>query len=340
MVSIASLSLSQSEKKRLRNPAVGGVILFVRNYKDKMQLAQLISEIKSINETLIIAVDHEGGIVQRLKNWEFTYIPAAEKYGLYYDDASNEACQLAEATGVLAGSELKSVGIDCGFTPVLDLSNSKSKVIGSRAYHSNTEAVAMIAGSFIRGLRRSGIISVGKHYPGHGSVEGDTHTDCVIDPRPISEIYASDILPYRRLIQQDLLDAIMMAHVIYPAFDSVPASLSAKWMKQSLREDLKFNGTIFSDDVSMAGIGESSLSACKMLEAGCDMIIVCHNESLIEKLIQEMANYPLKQHRRKFQERWLTRQSNIAQIKTGQSESPDKLIQTKRKLSQLDQRYS
>lgn len=337
IISIASKKLRSAEKNRLRSPAVGGVILFKRNYRNKAQLAQLVAEIKEIDETLIITADHEGGDVQHLQDAAFTRLPAAAKFGFYYDDDADAACHLAEECGVLAGSELKSACIDCGFCPVLDISNADSTVIGRRAYHSDPTAVSRIAAAFATGLRRSGIISVGKHYPGHGSTAGDTHTDRVVDSRPVKEIEALDMLPYRQLIQQNLLDAVMMAHVVYPARDNTPASLSKKWMTESLRNGLQFDGIIFSDDVSMRAVDTAALSAQQILDAGCDMIIACNENTLIDRLIEELTGPCLDQHSVKIRKRWQIRQDLMVQLR--HSEDDIDFAKTRAALAQFERTY-
>ena len=337
IISVASKSLRRAEKSRLQNPAVGGVLLFGRNYRNKEQLDRLTAEIKAIDETLIITVDHEGGVVQRLRAAAFTHLPAARKLGLYYDDDADGACRLAEACGTLAGSELKSAGIDCGFCPVLDIYSAHSTVIGSRAYHPDAAVISRLAAAFIRGLHRNGIISVGKHYPGHGLVAGDTHTDRVVDSRPLRDLENQDMLPYAQLIQQNLLDAVMMAHIVYPALDGVPASLSKRWMTESLRDTLQFDGLIFSDDISMQAIDTALLSAQRMLDAGCDMIIACHENAVIDRLIAELAACQLDRYRERIHIRWQTRQRRMAQ--TGADGDCAHFDQTRVALQQLEQRY-
>ena len=286
MVDIEGVELDPTDVDLLRHPLVGGVILFARNYQDPEQLARLtrhIHEIKTPN--LLIAVDQEGGRVQRLRNG-FTELPAAAAIGSFYDDDKQKAIALAERCGWLLAVELRAVGIDFSFAPVLDLFTEKSTVINDRAFHKDPAAIVDIAGGFIAGLKRGGVAAIGKHFPGHGSVAADSHLELPVDERSYYDISHLDLIPFRRLAGK--LQGVMPAHVLYPKVDNVAAGFSRVWIQQILREEFNFQGVVFSDDLTMKG----ALTAGNIIEradaaknAGCDMILVCNDRPSVIQLI-------------------------------------------------------
>ena len=290
MISLTGPALTDEEKEMLSLPAVGGVILFARNYTDKQQLIELTAAIRKINAGCMIAVDHEGGRVQRLVQ-EFTPLPAAAVFGRIYDTNSKHALQLVYDVGCLVAEELQEVGIDLGFSPVLDIDAGASTVIGDRAFHQSPQVVAQLAAAFIKGLHNGNMLSVGKHYPGHGAVMLDTHKQPVYDSRSLEEIKQRDMIPYQYLIQRDLLDAVMTAHIIYEQVDSKPATISQSWLQQILREEQHFTGVIFSDDLSMQGISDilAQTSIMSVLESQCQVLLVCNDKNLIRKSVDQLS---------------------------------------------------
>jgi beta-N-acetylhexosaminidase len=278
MLDLNDTVLSAEEKELLAHPLTGGVILFTRNYESIEQLEYLIKQIRrSTSHELLIAVDHEGGRVQRFRE-EFTTLPALAKL---YKASDNEQTflQLSHHHGWLMASELRAVDVDFSFAPVLDLNYGVSEVIGDRAFHHQAETVASLAIEYIKGMREAGMASTGKHFPGHGAVVADSHTDIPVDERSFDEICNQDIQPFAKLIKRGL-DAIMPAHVIYSAVDKHPAGFSSYWLKEILRQKLAFNGVIFSDDLSMQGasvVGGFTERAEAAIEAGCDMILICND---------------------------------------------------------------
>lgn len=278
MLDVAGLALSAEEKTRLRHPSVGGVILFARNFESLVQLRALTAEIRALRRPeLLIAVDHEGGRVQRFQQG-FTRIPPMRSLGERWETGAAEARVLAEAMGYVIAMELQAHGVDFSFAPVLDVDFGSSSVIGDRAFSDEPAAIAVLAGAFVTGLAAGGAASVGKHFPGHGYVKADSHLDVPVDDRALAEIDAADLQPYRGLIALGLA-GVMPAHVIYPAIDRRPAGFSSVWLKDILRGRLAFNGMIFSDDLSMEGAsvaGGPKERALAALEAGCDMVLLCN----------------------------------------------------------------
>jgi len=279
MVDIKGLSLTQEEKEMLQHPLVGGVILFTRNYESLPQLQKLVRDIHQIRKPrLIIAVDQEGGRVQRFREG-FTRLPSAARFGECYEKDRKAALHLAEITGWLMSAELLAIGIDISFAPVLDLDYGVSSVIGDRAFHKSAEKVADIAHHYMMGMRRAGMAATGKHFPGHGAVHADSHHELPVDERSFSDLEFKDLLAFERMIHYDVA-ALMMAHVVYPEVDALPASFSSAWIKKILRERMDFQGVVFSDDLSMVGaecIGSYLQRAKKALEAGSDMVLVCNS---------------------------------------------------------------
>ena len=287
MLDVAGTTLTADDRARLRHPLTGGVILFSRNFESCAQLAQLTAEIHALrNPLLIIAVDHEGGRVQRFREG-FTRIPPMRELGLVWDHDRRRAASLAHALGFVLAAELRVHGVDLSFTPVLDVDYGNSSVIGDRAFHSQPEAIAELATAVMHGLREGGMAAVGKHFPGHGHVRADSHHEVPVDDRPLADIESEDLIPFRRLIDAGL-GGIMPAHVIYPAVDAAPAGFSAIWLKRILRGELGFDGVIFSDDLSMEGASVAGGVVDRgraALSAGCDMVLVCNNPQSADELL-------------------------------------------------------
>ncbi len=286
MLDVAGTELTADDRKRLAHPLTGGVILFSRNYEDSRQLTQLTREIHALRSpSLIIAVDHEGGRVQRFREG-FTAIPAMRELGLAWNAGAQQARQITQAVGFVLSSELRAHGIDITFAPVLDVDYGSSSVIGDRAFHSDGRIVAELARALIQGFKQAGMTGVGKHFPGHGHVRADSHLEVPVDERAYTEIEASDLVPFRRLIGAGL-GGIMPAHVIYPSVDDRPAGFSPVWLKQILRGELGFDGIVFSDDLNMEGAsvaGGFVERARIALDAGCDMVIICNNAPAVDEL--------------------------------------------------------
>ena len=290
MLDLCGAELQADEREMLLHPLVGGVILFARNYRDPETLISLTSQIHGLRSpALLIAVDHEGGRVQRFHQG-FTRLPPGRCYGDLYRQDKARALALIEHTGWLLASELLAVGIDLSFTPVLDLDSGISSFLGDRVYHRSPEVVARLAQRLMKGMHNAGMMAVGKHFPGHGNVKGDSHHEVPLDERSYGDILMSDLVPFERLINAGLT-AIMPAHVIYPQVDDKPAGFSPLWLKQVLRGRLNFQGVIFSDDISMAGAevaGSYAERAYSALDAGCDMVLVCNNQPEAITLLDEM----------------------------------------------------
>ena len=282
MIDIAGLALEEHDVERLRHALVGGVILFARNYKDRQQLRSLCKAIHVLRRpALPITIDHEGGRVQRCRDG-FTRLPAMREFGQWWRDEPTAAIDGVSAIGYLLAAELRNCGVDFSFTPVLDLEWGRSSVIGDRAFDSDPETVIQLAGSLISGLRDAGMACCGKHFPGHGWVTADSHVALPVDERSLAEL-APDMRPYRQLT----LDAVMPAHVIYPQVDSRPAGFSPIWLR-ILREDLGFNGVIFSDDLSMEGASVAGGIVERVeaaWEAGCDVLLVCNSPDDVAELL-------------------------------------------------------
>ncbi len=293
MVDIEGWYLTPEDKTLLTHPMVGGVILFSRNFHTLEQLQNLTTEIHALRQpALLITVDQEGGRVQRFRDG-FTLLPAMQKLGDIYNHNKKFAKHLAHECGWLMASELRSCGIDMSFAPVVDLSRGVSSVIGDRALHTTIEGVDELAQMLMLGMREAGMEATIKHFPGHGSIVEDTHIEIAIDQREYVEIANSDLQPFRRLINAGVV-SIMIAHVIYSAVDKYPAGFSPFWLKTILREDLHFQGAIFSDDLSMQGVAQfgSYTERAKMaLQAGCDMVIVCNNRKAALEVVNGLDDY-------------------------------------------------
>ena len=299
MLDIAGPQLSPAEGNLLRHPLVGGVILFSRNFRVPQQLCELTAAIRALREPeLLIAVDHEGGRVQRFQEG-FSRIPAMRRLGEAWDRDRAGACAAARDIGYVLAGELLACGVDFSFTPVLDVDFGESGVIGDRAFHSDPAAIAQLAASLIAGLREAGMASVGKHFPGHGYVRADSHLAVPVDARRYAEIEAADLLPYRELIKRGL-SAVMPAHVIYPKVDARPAGFSSRWLQQILRAELNFDGMIFSDDLSMEGAsvaGDVVKRAAAALAAGCDMVLLCNAPEAAPELVDGLVAGAMNRHR-------------------------------------------
>ncbi len=299
MLDVTELRVTSEEKEILRHPSVGGVILFARNFESPKQLTALTTEIRGLRRPeLLIAVDHEGGRVQRFLEG-FTRIPAMRSLGERWEIDAAEARALAEATGYVIAVELRSHGVDFSFAPVLDVDFGSSSVIGDRAFSDEPAVIAALAGAFVAGLAAGGAASVGKHFPGHGHVKADSHVDVPVDERGLGEIEAADLQPYRGLIANGLA-GVMPAHVIYPAVDSRPAGFSRVWLKDILRGRLAFDGMIFSDDLSMEGAsvaGGVVQRAEAALAAGCDMVLLCNTPQSAAELLDALKGRALDPRR-------------------------------------------
>jgi beta-N-acetylhexosaminidase len=287
---VEGFSLNARDIARLSHPQVGGVILFSRNFESLAQVSALCAEIKAVRTpALFVAVDHEGGRVQRFREG-FTAIPPMRKLGVMWEKDEDAALQAARDAGYVLAAELRATGLDLSFTPVLDVDFGESGVIGDRAFHRDPAIIAALAAALQKGLAEGGMASCGKHFPGHGFVRADSHLAVPVDERPYADIVATDMLPYKHLIPAGLT-SIMPAHVIYPEVDSEPAGFSKKWLQTILRGEYKFDGIIFSDDLSMEGANSGSgasggvvAKALAGLTAGCDMVLLCNNGEGMDEL--------------------------------------------------------
>ena len=290
MIDIEGYTLTPADHSFLCNALIGGVILFARNYKSPEQLTQLIKEIHGLRDPpLLVAVDHEGGRIQRFING-FTRIPPMRYLGHYYDKDKNDACFLTERIGWIIGSELRAVGIDLCFAPCVDIDRNLNDVIGDRAFHLSPKIIRDLAASFCKGLQEAGMASIAKHFPGHGGVSMDSHHALPLDNRSITKL-RDDIYPYEALNKQRAIAAIMMSHVLYPKIDSLPAGFSSFWIEDYLRSNIGFDGAIFSDDLNMkaaADFGSMQERAKIALIAGCDMILICNNRSAAKLVVKSI----------------------------------------------------
>ncbi len=296
VVDVAGLRLTDEERERLRHPLVGMVILFARNFEAPAQLRELTAEIHSLRSPpLLIAVDHEGGRVQRFRDG-FTQVSPMAELGRRWDQDVLDACRSAVSTGFVIASELRACGVDLTFAPVLDLEWNRSSVIGDRALHSDARTVAMLASHLCHGLALAGMANCGKHFPGHGWPQADSHHAVPVDERPLDEILANDAAPYRWL--GAALASVMPAHVVYPEVDSMPAGFSRVWIEGILRGKLGFAGAVFSDDLSMEGArvaGGVLACAQEAIDAGCDFVLVCNDTSAADQVLTELRWKPKPQ---------------------------------------------
>ena len=293
MCGIEGVELQPDEREMLAQPLVGGVILFTRNYESSEQLKKLTSDIRGIrNPPLIIAVDHEGGRVQRFRQG-FAALPAMGHLGDLYDRHPEKALLSCRQFGWIMAAELLHHGVDLSFSPVLDIGNPVSSVIGDRAFHKKPEIIARLASAWINGMADAGMASVGKHFPGHGSVEGDSHHMLPFDRRSLADIMTLDVEAFRH-VMASRLDAVMMAHVVYSEVDESPAGFSKFWTTQVLRAELGFEGVVFSDDLCMSAAdaaGGYADRARVSLDAGCDMMLICNDSKGTIEVIDAMPDY-------------------------------------------------
>ncbi|MFN7096970.1 MAG: beta-N-acetylhexosaminidase [Gammaproteobacteria bacterium] len=292
---IQGTELSTEDIELLRHPLIGGVILFAHNYVDPAQLNALVKSIKAIPKTspLLVSVDHEGGRVQRFRSG-FTHIPAMGLLGKSYDDDPALTLRHAFLIGWLLAAELRIHNIDYSYTPVLDLDYQISKVIGNRAFHRQPEIVVAISKALIDGIHAVGMAVNGKHFPGHGAVSIDSHVAIPVDERDLETLWQSDIIPYQKLINDRYLDSIMTAHVIYPKVDADPPCFSSFWLQRILRDELNFDGVIFSDDLVMEGAsvaGNYAERAEAALRAGCDMLLVCNKREAVIQVLDHIESF-------------------------------------------------
>lgn len=282
MIDVKGLSLVPEEHEIINHPNTGAVILFSRNYQEPNQIIQLIKSIREArNGDILIAVDQEGGRVQRFQKG-FTRLPPALSF--------SQQPELAESAGWLMATELLAVGVDFSFAPVLDIDCGVSEIIGNRSFSQNQQLATQLASDFRKGMNLAGMAATGKHFPGHGAVALDSHLTLPIDDRNLSCLREKDFLPFKQLIAEGL-EGIMPAHVVYPQTDSLPAGFSTKWIQELLRKELKFNGTVFSDDLTMEGaaaIGGYPERAKLALQAGCDMVLVCNNPEAAELVLTSL----------------------------------------------------
>jgi len=282
MIDVEGFTLTTTEKKNINHPNTGAVILFSRNYRSPEQIAKLISEIRNArNGNILIAVDQEGGRVQRFKNG-FTRLPAVANFA--------DSPELTESAGWLMAAELLALGVDFSFAPVLDVDCGISEIIGNRSFSQDPRLASQLASNFRKGMNSAGMAATGKHFPGHGAVALDSHLTLPVDNRDLNAIFEKDIQPFKQLIAEGL-EAIMPAHVVYSQIDSLPAGFSQKWIQDILRTELKFNGVVFSDDLSMEGaasIGDFKQRAKLAIEAGCDMVLVCNNPTAAAEVLDSI----------------------------------------------------
>jgi beta-N-acetylhexosaminidase len=290
MVDIAGTELTPADIEVLSHPLVGSVILFSRNYRDVAQVSSLTAAIRAVRSpALLVAVDHEGGRVQRFREG-FTRLPPLRTLGRRYDEDRREGLSLAQSAGWLMASELRAVGVDFSFAPCVDLDYGVSEIIGDRAFHRDPDAVAALAVAYISGMREAGMAAVAKHFPGHGAVIADSHVALPIDRRKFVDLEA-DIRPYRLLIENNLA-GVMGAHVVFPAVDPLPASLSKRWISGVLRGEMGFHGCVFADDLSMAGaaaFGGVIERAELAFAAGCDVLPICNDRQAVKSVLDHFG---------------------------------------------------
>lgn len=291
MLDIQGTELTAEDERRLTHPLCGGVILFTRNYQTPEQLCELTAAIHSLRPSrLLIAVDHEGGKVQRFREG-FTRLPPMRELGRLWDAHPHRARQLAVDAGYVLAAELRSCGVDFSFTPVLDVDHGASTVIGTRAFHHNTQAICELAHGLLMGLKEGGMAGVGKHFPGHGYIRADSHLELPVDERSYADIALCDLVPFRQMIGHGLA-GMMPAHVLYPQVDRHPAGFSKVWLQKILRQELEFEGCIFSDDLSMEGAAVAGGVVERVqaaLLAGCDMALVCNRPQAMDEVLAGLA---------------------------------------------------
>ena len=289
MIDVAGTELTVEDRSLLAHPLVGGCILFTRNFGNIEQLETLVASIRAVRTpSLLVAVDHEGGRVQRFRK-DFTVLPPMRTIGRQYDIDAGAGKQLARQCGWLLAAELLAVGIDISFAPVVDLDYGVSSVIGDRAFHRDPQVVSELAIAFANGMREAGMTATAKHFPGHGAVVPDSHVAMPVDRRPLADI-DQDLYPYQRLIDNGLA-SVMAAHVVFAEVDPLPAGFSRKWLQDELRGRMGFGGAIFSDDLSMAGagiVGDMPERVRAALAAGCDIVPICNNRQGVLQVIESL----------------------------------------------------
>lgn len=314
MLDVEGTVLSAQERERIAHPGVGGVILFARNIQDTDQVRALIASMREVRPELIVAVDQEGGRVQRVKKG-VTLLPPLARLGLWWDENPVQAMQGAREWGWLMAAEMLALGFDISFAPVLDLNVGRSRVIGDRAFHGTLRAVVALARSYIAGMHEAGMAATGKHFPGHGWVEADSHHAIPVDERSEADIRAQDLQTFEQLARD--LDAVMPAHVIYQQVDAQPAGFSRYWLQQVLRSELRFEGVIFSDDLTMEGAsvaGGYGERAAAALAAGCDMVLVCNNPAGAQTVLDYLDQHPVTVDQARLQRMRARRRQDLATL--------------------------
>ena len=350
IIDVAGLQLNAADVARLSHPLVGGVVLFARNWQDRNQLLALSNAIKALRADLLVLVDHEGGRVQRFKTDGFTHLPPMRALGeLWMSGVSGNpqasalrASNAATACGFVLGAELRACGVDMSFTPVLDLDYGASSVIGDRAFGSDAAVVGLLAKALMHGLLLAGVANCGKHFPGHGFVKADSHTDIPVDRRSLKQILATDAMPYSWA--GAALSSVMPAHVVYPRVDQRPAGFSTRWLNDILRGKLGFRGAIFSDDLSMAGARRIdghqvtyTQAAVAALYAGCDMVLLC-NQSMGDGTEVDQLLEGLQQalQRGEWVPRYASEERRLALLPVGAALEWDALMVDARYMQALD----
>lgn len=298
MLDVQGLELTAVEREVLRHPQTGGVIFFARNFVGPEQIQALTAEIRAVRPELILAVDQEGGRVQRFRDG-FVKIPPMKTLGDQFSHSPEKARQLAYEWGWLMATEVLSVGVDISFAPILDLDCGISQVIGDRSFHSEPEVAIALLGPFIKGMQDAGMAATGKHFPGHGAIAADSHVAIPVDTRSMAEIEARDLKPFVALASA--LQGIMPAHVIFPEVDDRPAGFSPVWLQEILRKKIGFRGVIFSDDLSMEGAGVAGSFADRAeaaISAGCDMVLVCNKPEAAIQVLESRESKPLPEQSR------------------------------------------
>lgn len=314
MLDVEGTVLSAQERERIAHPGVGGVILFARNIQDTDQVRALIAAMREVRPELIVAVDQEGGRVQRVKKG-VTLLPPLARLGRWWDENPVQAMQGAREWGWLMAAEMLALGFDISFAPVLDLNVGRSRVIGDRAFHGTPQAVVALARSYIAGMHEAGMAATGKHFPGHGWVEADSHHAIPVDERGEADIRAQDLQTFAQLARD--LDAVMPAHVIYQQVDAQPAGFSRYWLQQVLRSELRFEGVIFSDDLTMEGAsvaGGYGERAAAALAAGCDMVLVCNNPAGAQTVLDYLDQHPASVDQARLQRMLARRRQDLATL--------------------------
>lgn len=329
MIDITGTTLSQYDKEKIAHPNTGAVILFARNYENPQQVAALNQQIKAARQgEILIAIDQEGGRVQRCQTG-FIKLPPAAAYA--------DQPELTQGAGWLMASELLALGFDFSFAPVLDIDAGVSEIIGNRSFSQNTQQACDLTSAFRKGMRRAGMSAIGKHFPGHGAVALDSHLTLPIDERDFETIYQKDVLPFKRLIDEGL-EGIMPAHVVYPEIDELPAGFSSIWINDILRQRLGFNGVVFSDDISMEGaasVGNFEERAKLAQQAGCDMVLVCNNEKAAEDVLEST---PIVTNRVREQ-RFLQMLGKVKSNQTELKNNPE-WLELSQKITKLSETYA